>query len=358
MTRPQPTPLRHLQRDGGARWRRTSTPLPLRVIRSATTAAPRGLICNTTTTNRAPSPFTTATMVADSDSKSLYASSNTAADRNLALDGERTGVSERDGQHVPSHDATGYSILEQPMGTLRPLRVILMGAGASSLNFFKQAEQSLPGVRVTCYEKNADVGGTWYENRYPGCACDIPSVNYQFSWRIRVWTHYYSSSREIWRYLKDIEEENDFIKKYIKLRHQVEHVEWDEEAGVWRVRVRDLATDAVVEDEAEFFINAGGVLNKWRWPAIPGLHDFGGKLMHSANYDDDYDLAGKRVAVIGAGSSGVQIVARIQKSVAHLYHWVRTPIWITAGFGQTWAGKDGANFACKLRRPTAFVVTD
>lgn len=91
----------------------------------------------------------------------------------------------------------------------------------------------------------------------------------------------------------------------------------------------------------------GGVLNKWKWPTIPGLHDFKGKLMHSARYEEGYDLKGKKVAVIGAGSSGVQIIAAIQKDVDQLYHWIRSPIWITASFGHTWAGRDGANFACK-----------
>ncbi|TKA55844.1 hypothetical protein B0A49_13011 [Cryomyces minteri] len=230
------------------------------------------------------------------------------------------------------------------MGTKRRIKVVLMGAGASTLNFLKKAEEQLDQVDITVYEKNRDIGGTWLENRYPGCACDIPSVNYQFSWKIKLWSHYYSYSPEIWRYLKDIEEENDFISKYIKLRHQIEHVEWDDEVGVWRFKVRDLETGKVSDDEAEFFINAGGVLNSWKWPTIPGLHDFKGKLMHSANYEEGYNLEGKKVAVIGAGSSGVQIVASIQKKVDTLYHWVRSPIWITAGFAQTWAGTDGANF--------------
>ncbi|KAK5138944.1 hypothetical protein LTR04_004041, partial [Oleoguttula sp. CCFEE 6159] len=210
-----------------------------------------------------------------------------------------------------------------------------MGAGASTLNFLKKAEEQLDQVDITVYEKNRDVGG---------CACDIPSVNYQFSWKIKLWSHYYSYSPEIWRYLKDIEEENNFISKYIKLRHQIERVEWDDEVGVWRFKVKDLETGKVSDDEAEFFINAGGVLNSWKWPTIPGLHDFKGKLMHSANYEEGYNLEGKKVAVIGAGSSGVQIVASVQKKVDTLYHWVRSPIWITAGFAQTWAGTDGANF--------------
>jgi cation diffusion facilitator CzcD-associated flavoprotein CzcO len=85
----------------------------------------------------------------------------------------------------------------------------------------------------------------------------------------------------------------------------------------------------------------------WKWPDIPGLHSFQGKLFHTAQYEEGFDLKGKRVAVIGSGSSGVQTVASIYNDVSKLYHWVRTPIWITAGFGQKFAGPDGGNFSCK-----------
>lgn len=180
---------------------------------------------------------------------------------------------------------------------------------------------------------------------YPGCACDIPSVNYQFSWKIKLWTHYYSYSPEIWDYLKGIFDENDFANKYIKLQHKIEHVQWDKDAGVWRLKVRNVQTDTVIDDEAHFFINAGGVLNNFKWPDIPGLKDFKGRLMHSAEYNVGEPLEGKKVAVLGAGSSGVQIVSNIINKVDTLYHWIRSPIWITAGFAQTWAGTDGANFA-------------
>lgn len=114
--------------------------------------------------------------------------------------------------------------------------------------------------------------------------------------------------------MKGIYEENDFINKYVKLKHKIEHAQWDATNGVWKFKVRDVASGTVIDDEAEFFINAGGVLNNFKWPSdIPGLHDFKGKLMHSAAYEEGYPLEGKRVAVIGAGSSGVQIVANIQK---------------------------------------------
>ena len=254
-------------------------------------------------------------------------------------------LAERDGWLIPEEDEHGYRIREQPYGTKRKVRIVLMGAAASTVNFLKKAEEQMENLDIVVYEKNHDVGGTWLENRYPGCACDIPSVNYQFSWKIKLWTHYYSYSPEIWEYLKGIYDENDFVNKYVKLKHKIERVEWDNETGRWKFQVRNLETDKVFQDEAEFYINAGGVLNTFKWPKIPGMETFKGKLMHSAQYEEGYPLEGKKVAILGAGSSGVQIVAKIQPKVEKLYHWIRNPIWITAGFAQTWAGKDGANFA-------------
>ncbi|CAK4032956.1 sterigmatocystin biosynthesis monooxygenase stcW [Lecanosticta acicola] len=254
-------------------------------------------------------------------------------------------TAERDGYLIPEHDESGYRIREQPYGTKRQVKVILMGAGASTLNFLKKAEEQMTNLDITVYEKNHDIGGTWLENRYPGCACDIPSVNYQFSWAIKLWTHFYSSSPEIWEYLKGLYEKDGLTKKYVKLRHQIERAEWDERAGQWVLLVKDLVSGEVLEDRAEFFINAGGVLNNFKWPHVEGIEDFQGKLMHSAAYEEGYDLKDKKVAVLGAGSSGVQIVSKIQLEVKQLYHWIRSPIWITAGFAQTWAGADGANFA-------------
>lgn len=87
--------------------------------------------------------------------------------------------------------------------------------------------------------------------------------------------------------------------------------------------------------------------SKWKWPDLEGLHSFGGKLMHSARYDEGYSLEGKRVAVLGVGSSGVQIIANIAQSVEKLYTWIRSPTWITAGFAQRFAGPGGENFLCK-----------
>jgi cation diffusion facilitator CzcD-associated flavoprotein CzcO len=255
-----------------------------------------------------------------------------------------------DGAPPPSADATGYTIVEQPYGTKKHMRVVLMGAGASTINFLHHfSTLSDTNLSVVCYEKNDGVGGTWHENKYPGCACDIPAVNYQYSWRIRTWSKFYAPAEEINVYLKEIEKDFGWVKNgLIKLKHVVSGASWDEGEGVWRISIKDMDTGKVFEEVAEIFINAGGVLNSWKWPNIKGLHDFKGKLMHSAAYDTSYDHHGKKVAIIGAGSSGVQLVSALQKEVDTLYHWVKSPIWITAGFAQGFAGPDGANFYCKL----------
>ena len=169
-------------------------------------------------------------------------------------------------------------------------------------------------------------------------------MNYQYSWRPTIWSQYYSGSKEIWNYLKEVEHENNFIEKYVKLRHEILAAEWDAATGQWVIKVRDIDGGREFEDRAEVFINAGGVLNNWRWPDIEGLMAFRGKLMHTANYDENFNLTGRRVAVIGTGSSGVQCIAAIQKQVSKLYTWIRSPIWVTAGFAQRFAGRDGANF--------------
>lgn len=236
------------------------------------------------------------------------------------------------------------NIPDQLLGTKKKLRVIVLGSGMSGINFFKFAEDKASNLEIQCYEKNEDIGGTWLENRYPGCACDIPSVVYQFPWRPASWSKYYSYSPEIWKYVKMVAEENDFINKYVKLAHEVKSLAWDEATGQWTVEVKDLKSGREFKDHSDFVVNCTGVLNKWKWPDIPGLRDFKGTLLHSAQWNQTTDLKNKRVALLGAGSSAVQILPNIYDQVSQVYTWIRSKIWITAGFAQKFAGKDGANF--------------
>lgn len=258
------------------------------------------------------------------------------------------------GWQVANED--GYRILEQPYGTRAPIRIVHIGAGASGICFSKFYEEHLANsdVSIQVYDKNHDVGGTWLENRYPGCACDIPSACYQFTWeRNPNWSQYYSESPEIWRYFKDITDKYG-LNKYIKLKHRVESAVWDDEAGEWEVTVRDLDNDTTIVDRCNVLVNGNGVLNDWKWPNIKGLHSFKGILEHTANYTEGRDLFGKRVAVIGIGSSGIQCISKIAPQVKQLYAWVKTPTWITAGFAQKFAGENGANFAYSAKQKKEF----
>jgi cation diffusion facilitator CzcD-associated flavoprotein CzcO len=110
------------------------------------------------------------------------------------------------------------------------------------------------------YEKNPDIGGTWYENRYPGCKCDIPSQNYQFTWRHNPdWSGFYVEAPEIHQYLRTVADEQDFWP-HIRLEHQLVGAEWKEDEGMWHVWVKDLKADRVLDDQCHFLLDATGVL--------------------------------------------------------------------------------------------------
>ncbi|GLA32505.1 hypothetical protein AnigIFM63326_000714 [Aspergillus niger] len=216
------------------------------------------------------------------------------------------------GRHVP------YEIIDEPSRSRRKIRIIVIGAGASALNFAHDIDQSTLDIELVLYEKNPEVGGTWFENRYPGCGCDIPSVNYQFSWAPSPdWTSFYSSAPEILKYFKGIAD-NYGLRKFIRLDHRVVGASWEEDSEQWHVKIqRGDNPENVFEDRCHILVNASGVLNKWKWPAIQGRETFQGPMLHSAHWDDQVELKGKRVAVIGSGSSAVQIVPTIQPNTAN-----------------------------------------
>lgn len=222
----------------------------------------------------------------------------------------------------------GFPIMEQPMGTPRHVKIITIGAGVSGLNMIRRLRKSLVNYEHTVYDKNPEVGGTWLENTYPGCQCDHPSHNYQFMWRTNpAWSQFSAPSSEIEAYLCDLcDAEN--MRPEIKLSHQVSHAQWIEALGQWELEILNLKTGEVVLDSCHFLLNATGVLkydcqairssgsltssSNWKWPSIPGLQDFKGDLVHSAAWSKDFDYRNKKVAVIGNGSSGVQIVPALQ----------------------------------------------
>lgn len=242
--------------------------------------------------------------------------------------------------------AEEYCIRETPMGTKRKLKVIFMGAGCSGINFASQLRKRMENIDLTIYEKNGDFGGTWLENRYPGCACDIPSVSYQYTWaRKPDWSHYYSGSEEIFAYFKSVALENN-VQQFVKFNTRIIDAEWLDGEGKWKITLmrNNDAADTFV-DYSDFFINGGGFLNTWKWPNVKGLDSFQGPRVHTANWDESVSLKDKRVLVIGIGSSGVQLVPSILPVVNHMYVVARSATWITAGFAPKYAGANGENFA-------------
>lgn len=132
------------------------------------------------------------------------------------------------------------------------------------------------------------------------------------------------------------------LEKYVKLNTKVESATWDEDSGQWKLKL--VGPDGPFEDACDILYNGSGVLNSWKYPKIPGINDFKGKLMHSAQWDNTYDLTGKTVAVVGGGSSAVQVIPSIQPKVGKLIAFLRSPVWITTGFGAKHAGPGGTNF--------------
>ncbi|OAA59737.1 Flavin monooxygenase-like protein [Niveomyces insectorum RCEF 264] len=219
----------------------------------------------------------------------------------------------------PANGAGGrYVVQETPLGEAMKKRIIVVGAGASGLNLAHRIDQYMENLDLIIYEKNPEVGGTWYENSY-------------------------SRAPEILEYFRGVARKYD-LYRFIKLSHRVISADWDDEQGIWKLKIEDLATGTVIDDWGHFMITASGVLNNWKWPDIPGLYSFQGQLVHSANWDNSVDWTGKKVAVLGCGSSGIQIVPTIQPDVKHLTTFIRTPTWITAGFAQSKAGPGGSNF--------------
>lgn len=182
---------------------------------------------------------------------------------------------------------------------------------------------------LTVYEKNSEISGTWWENKYPGCACDVPAHNYTWSFEPKLdWSAVYAGSKEIYEYF------NDFAKKYhllqyVKTEHQVIGAFWNQGQGGYDVEVQDLKGNQTVKDHCDILINASGILNNWAWPAIPGLAKFKGTLLHTANWDEQVDLSGKHVGLIGNGSSGIQVLPTIQPIVEKCTTFIREPTWVS-----------------------------
>lgn len=199
--------------------------------------------------------------------------------------------------------------------------VAVIGSGFGGLAAVHRLRQR--GIRdVVVLERGSTVGGTWRDNHYPGAACDVPSHLYSLSFAPNPgWSRTYSGQPEIQAYLESVADRFD-IRPLIRFGHEVIEARWDPELTHW---VIDTSEGTLT---ARHLISAAGALADPVPPDVPGLDSFQGALFHSAQWDHDVSLAGKRVAVVGTGASAIQIVPAIQPLVGKLVVLQRTPPWI------------------------------
>ncbi|MCL7380773.1 NAD(P)/FAD-dependent oxidoreductase [Streptomyces sp. 35G-GA-8] len=171
-------------------------------------------------------------------------------------------------------------------------------------------------------ERADSVGGTWRDNSYPGCACDVPSHLYSFSFAPNPdWPRTFSGQRHIRAYLEHVADTFG-LRPHLRLNHEVRQMRWDSDALHWEIETSRATLTADV------IVSATGPLSDPKIPVIPGLAGFPGKVFHSARWDHGYELRGKRVAMIGTGASAIQIVPAIQPEVGRLTLFQRTPPWV------------------------------
>lgn len=204
-------------------------------------------------------------------------------------------------------------------------KVLVIGAGMTGMcAAMKLAEAGYDHVVI---EKNPEVGGTWFENRYPGVGVDTPSHFYSFSWEIWTdWQHYHPHGADMQRYMLEVADKYD-VRRCIRFNTTVETLVYDEADCVWAVTVR--RSDGTRETiRANAVINGHGPVNRYKWPDIEGLRSFRGPIVHTAAWPDDLDLRNKRVAVIGTAASAAQLVGAIAGEVSALTVYQRTKHWV------------------------------
>ena len=202
------------------------------------------------------------------------------------------------------------------------LEVAIIGAGFGGLGAAILLRQH--GIdEFMVFDKAADVGGTWWLNRYPGCACDVPSHLYSFSFAPNPeWTRRYAPRTEIQAYLAGLVEQFE-LHKHLCLNTEIIRTAWDDEERRWHL------TDATGRQwRARVLVPALGGLSRPAWPDIPGLESFSGQLVHSQQWDEHVEVAGRRVAVIGTGASAVQLIPHVARQAKHVDIYQRTPNWI------------------------------
>ena len=222
----------------------------------------------------------------------------------------------------------------EPEPTPRPdvppgIDALVIGAGVGGL--LAVATLRAMGIGVTALERNDEVAGTWWENRYPGAGVDTPSYLYSYSFRPHPWSTAFGRRGEVFDYLRDYADDAD-LRRHIEFGASVEQASWDDDRHRWEVVVRRADGSHEIRS-ASLLISAVGQLNRPTMPDLPGLDRFDGPLFHSARWPDDLDLSGRRVAVVGTGASAMQIVPAIVGKPESITIFQRSPQWIAPHAG-------------------------
>jgi cation diffusion facilitator CzcD-associated flavoprotein CzcO len=227
-----------------------------------------------------------------------------------------------------------------PAGTPR---VVVVGAGFGGIAAGVKMKRAGIGT-FTIYESSLGIGGTWWDNTYPGAEVDVGSHLYCFSFKSNQWTRTHAKQPELQKYLEETVDEFG-LRPHLKLGVAVESATWDDDRHLWTVRLNDGTVD-----ECHVFVSGVGFLNVPRDPDWPGLDDFTGPKFHTARWEHQHDLTGKVVAVVGTGSSGTQVVPAIQPIVQKLYVFQREPGWVLAKGERDFTDQERAAFAKPWRR--------
>lgn len=214
------------------------------------------------------------------------------------------------------------------------LDVVVAGAGFSGI-YAVHALRSA-GLAVRAFEAGSGIGGTWFWNSYPGARCDVESKDYSYSFSPGLeqewsWSERYPAQPEILRYLNHVADRFG-LWPHIQLNTRVTGASWDADAARWTVTTSDGATVT-----ARFFVPAVGCLSQYQVPTLPGLQAFGGAWYHTARWPaEGVDFAGKRVGLIGTGSTGIQVAPEIAAAASHLYVFQRTPNFAVPNRNRPW----------------------
>ena len=218
--------------------------------------------------------------------------------------------------------ATGKRPAAKKAPAVKPAAVLIVGAGFAGLGMAIRLKQA--GIEdIVILERANAVGGTWRDNQYPGAACDIPSNLYSYSFAPNPnWSRSFSGSEEILGYIHHLVAEFG-LESHIRFEKNVEDLSFDEKKGIWTA-----TTDKGEQFAGRAAVMAQGPLSNCSFPAITGIEDFTGHKIHSARWDHEYDFTGKKVAVIGTGASGIQIIPELVKQAGHVKVFQRTPGWV------------------------------